>query len=425
MSIFVTKRNNTTERLSPEKLVKRLEKLCDITPKIPLNEINLDLVVNKVMRGCYDGVKTTEIDRLLSETGAFLNTVSLGYGMLAARIAVSSMHKETSDSFREVVEQMYTYVNEEVNEPAPMISDEVYEIIMKNIDVLEAAMDYTRDYDYDFFGIKTLERSYLTQINKKVVERPQMMLMRVSVGIHAEDIESALKTYNYMSRLMMTHATPTLFNSGTPRPQMSSCFLVTMKDDSIEGIYSTLATTAMISKHAGGIGVSIHKIRGAQSYIKGTNGSSNGIVPMLRVFNNTARYVDQGGGKRKGSFAMYLEPWHTDIEDFLNLKKNHGNEEQRARDLFFGLWIPDLFMERVEADEDWSLFCPNECKGLPDTWGEEFNALYTKYEGEGKARKTMKARDLWFATVESQIETGTPYMMYKDTCNRKSNWSSL
>eukprot|EP01122_Echinamoeba_exundans_P008160 TRINITY_DN2657_c0_g1_i3.p1 TRINITY_DN2657_c0_g1~~TRINITY_DN2657_c0_g1_i3.p1 ORF type:complete len:765 (+),score=222.51 TRINITY_DN2657_c0_g1_i3:221-2515(+) len=347
------------------------------------------------------------------------------YGELAARIAISNLQKETSSDFAEVIEKQYKYVNPKTGEPAPLIADDVYEIIMKHREAIEAKIDYRRDFKYDYFGFKTLERSYLVKLNGRTIERPQHLLMRVSIGIHKDDLESAFKTYDYMSRGMFIHATPTLFNAGTRVPQMSSCFLVAMKDDSIEGIYETLKQTALISKSAGGIGLSVHNIRSTQSYIRGTNGTSNGLVPMLRVFNDTARYVDQGGGKRKGAFAVYLEPWHADIFEFLDLKKNHGKEEIRARDLFYALWIPDLFMKRVEANGEWSLFCPNEAKGLYNSWGDEFEALYESYEKKGLAKRKVKAQELWFQIMQSQIETGTPYMLYKDACNRKSNQQNL
>ncbi|MEC7005737.1 MAG: ribonucleoside-diphosphate reductase subunit alpha, partial [Bacteroidota bacterium] len=343
----------------------------------------------------------------------------------ASRIAVSNLHKNTKKSFSETVKDLYEYIDPKTNEKAPLISDEVYSVIKKNADVLDSTIIYDRDFRYDFFGFKTLERSYLLKLNGEVAERPQQMLMRVAIGIHTDDIDSAIETYNYMSEGWFTHATPTLFNSGTPKPQMSSCFLLTTKEDSISGIYDTLKQCAQISQSAGGIGLSIHDIRATGSYIKGTNGTSNGIVPMLRVFNDTARYVDQGGGKRKGSFAIYVEPWHADIFDFLDLKKNHGKEEQRARDLFYALWIPDLFMKRVEENGDWTLMCPHECPGLSDTFGKKFEKLYKKYESEGKGRKTMKAQELWFKILESQIETGTPYMLYKDAANEKSNQKNL
>ncbi|XP_039791786.1 ribonucleoside-diphosphate reductase large subunit-like isoform X2 [Panicum virgatum] len=345
--------------------------------------------------------------------------------MLAGRIAVSNLHKNTMKSFSETVKVLYMHCDERSGLMAPMIADDVYEIVMKNAARLDSEINYDRDFDYDYFGFKTLERSYLLKVGGKVVERPQHMLMRVSVGIHKDDIESAVRTYHMMSQRWFTHASPTLFNAGTPRPQLSSCFLICMKDDSIEGIYDTLSECAAISKSAGGIGVSIHNIRATGSYIRGTNGTSNGIVPMLRVFNDTARYVDQGGGKRKGAFAVYLEPWHPDIFDFLDLRKNHGKEENRARDLFYALWVPDLFMERVQRNEQWSLFCPNEAPGLAECWGDEFQNLYHKYEREGKAKKVVSAQALWFDILKAQIETGTPYMLYKDACNRKSNQQNL
>ena len=305
--------------------------------------------------------------------------------------------------------------------PAPLLSDDVLQVIQDNYERINEVIDYSRDFQYDFFGFKTLERAYLLKVDGQIVERPQHMLMRCSIGIHVTDLEAAFETYNLMSEQWFTHATPTLFNAGTCNPQMSSCFLLAMRDDSIEGIYDTLKQTAMISKNAGGIGLAMHCIRAQNSYIRGTNGHSNGLVPMLKVYNDTARYVDQGGGKRKGSFAVYLEPWHADIYEFLQLRKNNGTEENRARDLFYALWIPDLFMKRVEADAEWSLMCPNECPGLFNCWGEKFEALYTQYEQEGRARKSIKARWLWEQIIDSQIETGTPYMLYKDACNKKSN----
>lgn len=382
-------------------------------------------IAKKVIQGMYDGVTTTILDNLAAETCASMTTVHPDYAILAARIAVSNLHKNTKKSFSAVVEDLHRYIDPKTGENASLIAEDVYDIIKANEDKLNSALIYSRDYHYDFFGFKTLERAYLLKINEIIVERPQHMLMRVSVGIHKEDIDAAIETYNLMSEKWMTHATPTLFNSGTPKPQMSSCFLLTMKDDSIDGIYDTLKQTALISQSAGGIGVAMHNIRAKGSYIKGTNGQSNGIVPMLRVFNDTARYVDQGGGKRKGSFAMYLEPWHADVFDFLDLKKNHGKEEQRARDLFYALWIPDLFMKRVKEDGDWTLMCPHECPGLSDVHSEEFEKLYTDYEFQGKGKKTIKAQKLWFKILESQIETGTPYIMYKDAANSKSNQQNL
>merc|ERR1711953_1556444 len=377
----------------------------------------------KVINGLYPGVTTVELDNLAAEIAATMTTKHPDYAILAARIVVANLHKETKKVFSEVVQDLRNIVSH--GRPAPMISEFHYKIIMKNADRLNSAIIYDRDFSYQYFGIKTLERSYLLKIDGKVVERPQHMLMRVAVGIHGEDIDGAIETYNMMSEKLFTHASPTMFNAATPRPQLSSCFLLTMASDSIEGIYDTLKQCALISKSAGGIGLNIHCIRSTGSYIGGTNGTSNGLVPMLRVFNNTARYVDQGGNKRPGAFAIYLEPWHADVFDFLDLKKNHGKEEQRARDLFYALWIPDLFMKRVEEDGQWSLMCPHECPGLHEVWGDKFEELYTKYEKEGRAKKTIKAQKLWYAIIESQIETGTPYMLYKDSCNRKSNQQNL
>jgi ribonucleoside-diphosphate reductase alpha chain len=354
-----------------------------------------------------------------------MTTTHPDYALLAARISVSNLHKNTKKSFVDTMTDLYTYVNPRTGKKAPLLADNVYKIIKDNAELLDSTIIYNRDFAYDYFGFKTLERSYLLKLNGEIAERPQHMLMRVSVGIHLDDLDAAIETYHLMSKKYFTHATPTLFNSGTPKPQMSSCFLLAMKDDSIDGIYDTLKQTAKISQSAGGIGLSIHNIRATGSYIAGTNGTSNGIVPMLRVFNDTARYVDQGGGKRKGSFAIYVEPWHADIFDFLNLKKNHGKEEMRARDLFYAMWIPDLFMRRVEEDTTWTLMCPNECPGLYDTHGEEFEKKYLEYEKENKGRKTIKARELWEKILESQIETGTPYMLYKDAANRKSNQKNL
>ena len=344
---------------------------------------------------------------------------------LVPRIAVSNLHKETHKKFSDSIATLYNMKQSMTGKAIPMIDEKYYNIVMKHKDKLDAAILYDRDFQYQYFGFKTLERSYLLKKDGKVVERPQQMLMRVAVGIHGEDIDAAIETYDLLSQKLFTHASPTLFNAATPRPQLSSCFLLTMASDSIEGIYDTLKQCALISKSAGGIGLNVHCIRSTGSYIAGTNGNSNGLVPMLRVFNNTARYVDQGGNKRPGAFAIYLEPWHADIFDFLDLRKNHGKEESRARDLFYALWIPDLFMKRVKADADWSLMCPDECPGLHEVWGDEFEALYEKYEKEGRARKTVKAQKLWYHVIESQIETGTPYMLYKDACNRKSNQQNL
>ncbi len=419
--MFVAKRDGRKEPIMFDKITARIRKLnYGLNPLVdPVR------VAMRVIEGLYDGVTTSELDNLAAEIAATMTTTHPDYAKLAARISVSNLHKNTKKSFSETMEDLYTYVNPRTGKKAPLLSDEVYNIIKKNADKLDSSIIYNRDFGYDFFGFKTLERSYLLKLNGQIVERPQHMLMRVSIGIHLNDIESALETYELMSKRYFTHATPTLFNSGTPKPQMSSCFLLAMKDDSIDGIYDTLKQTAKISQSAGGIGLSIHNVRATGSYIAGTNGTSNGIVPMLRVFNDTARYVDQGGGKRKGSFAIYVEPWHADIFDFLELKKNHGKEEMRARDLFYAMWTPDLFMKRVEQNAEWTLMCPNECPDLYNVHGDEFDKLYLKYESEGRGRKTIKARDLWEKILESQIETGTPYMLYKDSANRKSNQKNL
>ena len=419
--MYVLKRDGRKEAVKFDKITARVIKLCyGLDPLV-----SAEAVAMKVIEGIYDGVTTSELDSLAAEVAAAKTIEHPDYALLASRISVSNLHKNTKKTFSEAMEDLYTYIDPKTGQNASLLADDVYAVIMENKDVLDSSIIYDRDFRYDYFGFKTLERSYLLRLKGEIAERPQHMLMRVSVGIHKNDIQAAIKTYNLMSEGWFTHATPTLFNAGTPKPQMSSCFLLTMKEDSITGIYDTLSQTAKISQSAGGIGLAIHDIRAKGSYIKGTNGTSNGIVPMLRVFNDTARYVDQGGGKRKGSFAMYLEPWHADVFDFLELKKNHGKEEQRARDLFYALWIPDLFMKRVEENGDWTLMCPHECPGLSDTYGEEFEALYTKYEKEGKGRKTIKAQDLWFKVLESQIETGTPYMLYKDAANKKSNQQNL
>ena len=419
--MYVLKRDGRREPVQFDKITARIKKLCYGLH----NAVDPTKVAMRVIEGVYDGVTTTELDNLAAEVAATNAVTHPDYAQLASRIAVSNLHKATKKSFTETMEDLHNYVDPVTGENASLIADDVWEIIQKNAELLDSSIIYDRDFNYDFFGFKTLERSYLLKIKGEIAERPQHMLMRVAVGIHKDDMESAIETYNMMSEGWFTHATPTLFNAGTPKPQMSSCFLLTMKEDSISGIYDTLKQCAKISQNAGGIGLAIHDIRGTGSYIKGTNGTSNGIVPMLRVFNDTARYVDQGGGKRKGSFAIYIEPWHSDIFDFLELRKNHGKEEQRARDLFYALWTPDLFMKRVEENGDWTLMCPNECPGLADSWGPEFEALYTKYEAEGKGRKTIKAQDLWFKILESQVETGTPYMLYKDAANGKSNQQNL
>ncbi len=420
--MYVLKRDGNKESIKFDKITARIQKLCYGLEPTHVNPVN---VAMKVIEGIYAGVTTHELDNLAAEIAASLTTTHPDYALLASRIAVSNLHKSTNKSFSKTMSALYHFVDPKTGLQAPLIADDVHEIIEKNAQLLDSTIIYDRDFGYDYFGFKTLERSYLLRLNGKVAERPQHMLMRVAVGIHKEDIESAIVTYNLMSERWFTHATPTLFNAGTPKPQMSSCFLLTMKDDSIDGIYDTLKQCAKISQSAGGIGLSIHNVRATGSYIRGTNGTSNGIVPMLRVFNDTARYVDQGGGKRKGSFAIYLEPWHADIFEFLDLRKNVGKEEIRARDLFTALWIPDLFMKRVKDNGEWSLMCPNECPGMSDCYGAEFEALYTKYEREGKARKTVKAQELWFAILDSQIETGNPYMLYKDACNEKSNQKNL
>jgi ribonucleoside-diphosphate reductase alpha chain len=419
--MYVVKRDGHREPVMFDKITERIKKLC-----YGLNElVDPVKVAMRVIEGLYDGVSTSELDNLAAETAASMTIAHPDYAQLAARVAISNLHSNTKKSFSETMKDMYNYVNPRNGQDAPLIADDVYKVIQENAAFLDSHIIYTRDFNYDYFGFKTLERSYLLKINGKIVERPQHMLMRVSVGIHLDDLKSVIETYDLMSKKFFTHATPTLFNAGTPKPQMSSCFLLAMQDDSIDGIYDTLKQTAKISQSAGGIGLSIHNVRATGSYIRGTNGTSNGIVPMLRVFNDTARYVDQGGGKRKGSFAIYIETWHADIFDFLDLKKNTGKEEMRARDLFFAMWTSDLFMKRVQEDSTWTLMCPNECPGLYDVYGDEFEALYTDYEFRGKGRKTIRARELWEKILESQIETGTPYMLYKDAANRKSNHKNL
>ncbi|SDL67116.1 ribonucleoside-diphosphate reductase alpha chain [Catalinimonas alkaloidigena] len=420
--MYVLKRDGRRESVKFDKITARIEKLCY---GLDLRYVKPVEVAMKVIDGIYDGVTTVELDNLAAETAATMTVRHPDYALLAARIAVSNLHKTTSKSFSNTMKRLYQYVDPKTGENASLISREVYEVVKKHAVLLDSTIIYDRDFGYDFFGFKTLERSYLLKLDGKVVERPQHMLMRVAVGIHQNDIDQVIKTYELLSERWFTHATPTLFNAGTPKPQLSSCFLLTMKEDSIPGIYDTLKQCAQISQSAGGIGLSIHNVRATGSYIKGTNGTSNGLIPMLKVFNDTARYVDQGGGKRKGAFAVYLEPWHADVFDWLDLKKNHGKEELRARDLFYALWTPDLFMKRVEANEEWSLFCPNEAPGLADCYGDEFERLYEKYEREGRARRVVKAQDLWFEILESQTETGTPYMLFKDHANRKSNQKNL
>ena len=419
--MYVVKRDGHKEPVMFDKITDRIKKLC-----YGLNTLVEPVkVAMRVIEGLYDGVSTSELDNLAAETAASMTISHPDYAQLAARIAISNLHSNTKKSFSETMNEMFHYVNPRTNLEAPLLSEEVHKVIMDNAEFLDSHIIYNRDFNYDYFGFKTLERSYLLKINGKIVERPQHMLMRVSVGIHLNDLDSVIETYDLMSKKFFTHATPTLFNAGTPKPQMSSCFLLAMQDDSIDGIYDTLKQTAKISQSAGGVGLSIHNVRATGSYIRGTNGTSNGIVPMLRVFNDTARYVDQGGGKRKGSFAIYIETWHADIFEFLDLKKNTGKEEMRARDLFFAMWTSDLFMKRVQEDSYWTLMCPNECPGLYDVYGEEFETMYIDYETRGKGRKTIKARELWEKILESQIETGTPYMLYKDAANRKTNQKNL
>ena len=420
--MLVIKRDQRKESVKFDKITARIEKL---SYGLNTKYVKTIEIAKKVIDGIYDGVSTQELDELAAETAATLTTKHPDYAILAARISISNLHKTTSKSFSSTMKRLYTYINPKTGKNASLLSKEIYGIINKNASILDSSIIYDRDFSYDYFGFKTLEKSYLLKLKGLVVERPQHMLMRVAIGIHKENIDAAIETYNLLSEKWFTHATPTLFNAGTPKPQLSSCFLLTMKDDSIEGIYDTLKQCAKISQSAGGIGLSIHNVRATGSYINGTNGISNGIIPMLRNFDMTARYVDQGGGKRKGSFAIYIEPWHADIFEFLQLKKNHGKEELRARDLFYAMWIPDLFMKRVEANEDWSLFSPDEAKDLHETYGDDFEKLYTKYEKEGKARKSVKAQDLWFEILESQIETGNPYILYKDAANKKSNQKNL
>ena len=419
----VLKRNGQYEEVSFDKILNRIKALSqgsEFNLKLSIDET---LIAQKVVQEIYDGVKTTELDELSSQISIAMYSKNPEFKILASRIVISNHHKNTLNKFSEKIEELYNYHSK--GQHKPLIAEYMYQLVMKHRTEIDSAIDYHKDYDFDFFGFKTLEKSYLYKTDGKIVERPQDMLMRVSLAIHRNNLKEALNNYDLMSKHYFTHATPTLYNAGSNREQFASCFLLTMKEDSISGIYDTLKDCALISKYAGGIGLSIHDIRAKDSHIAGTNGQSNGLVPMLRVFNDTARYVDQGGGKRNGSFAMYLEPWHADVFEFIELKKNHGNELERARDLFYALWIPDLFMERVLSDGEWSLFCPHECPGLSDTWGEEFNKLYEKYVKEGRQRKTIMARELWQTILTSQLEVGTPYLLYKDTCNRKSNQNNL
>ena len=420
--MFVTTRSGKKETVKFDKITLRISKLT-----YGLNSSFIDAmeVAKKTIQGLFDGITTEELDNLSAEVAAYMSSTHPDYSKLAARIAMANLHRKTSDSFTETMSALFDFVDPKTNEGTPLISQRLMDVVNEHKDRIESEIAYSRDFEYDYFGFKTLERSYLLKINGQIVERPQHMLMRVALGIHFEDIDAAMETYHLLSEKWFTHASPTLFNAGTNKAQMSSCFLLSMKGDSIDGIYDTLKQCALISQSAGGIGLSIHNIRAKGTFIKGTNGTSNGIVPMLKVFNDTARYVDQGGGKRKGAFAVYLEPWHADIHDFLELKKNHGKEELRARDLFYALWINDLFMERVEQDGEWSLFCPHEAPGLADTYGKEFLALYTKYEKEGRAKEVVSARKLWMKIMESQVETGSPFMLFKDAANQKSNQKNL
>lgn len=420
--MYVYKRDGREEPVRFDKITARVQRLCY---GLDTKHVDAVAITQRVISGVYQGVTTIELDNLAAETAAYMTTIHPDYAILAARIAVSNLHKQTTKQYSQVSKELYEYINPKTGKHSPMISKETYDVILKHSDELNSAIVYDRDFNYNYFGFKTLERSYLLRIDGKVAERPQHLIMRVAVGIHGDDIERVIESYNLMSQRYFTHGSPTLFNAGTPNPQMSSCFLVAMKDDSIDGIYDTLKTCALISKSAGGIGLHIHNIRSTGAYIAGTNGTSNGIIPMVRVFNNTARYVDQGGNKRPGAFALYLEPWHSDIFDFIDIRKNHGKEEIRARDLFPALWIPDLFMERVEQNGDWTLFSPNEAPGLPDVYGDEFKQLYEKYERENRGRQTVKAQKLWYAILEAQTETGTPFMLYKDACNKKTNQKNL
>ena len=420
--MFVVKRDGRREAVKFDKITARIVKLSYGLHSQYVDPVK---VAQKVINGIFSGIKTTELDNLASQEAAAMSIEHPDYALLASRIAVSNLHKNTQKSFTKAMKALHSFVDPSTGLKASLLAEDVWEIIEKNAELLDSTLIYDRDYNFDYFGFKTLEKSYLLRINGQVAERPQQMYMRVAIGIHKEDLPAAIETYHALSEGWFTHATPTLYNAGTPKPQMSSCFLLQMKEDSIDGIYDTLKQCAKISQSAGGIGLAVHKIRAKGAYIKGTNGTSNGIVPMLRVFNDTARYVDQGGGKRKGSFAIYLEPWHNDIFDFLDLKKNTGQEDLRTRDLFLALWVCDLFMQRVEDDLEWSLFCPSEAPGLHECWGEEFEAKYTKYEAEGKARRKVKARDLWAKIMEAQIETGVPYMLFKDAANRKSNQQNL
>ena len=419
-SMKVIKRNGTAEEVSFDKVLQRIRKAAKGL------QVNADVLSQQVLSQIIDGVHTSELDELTAQVAASLCTNHPDWGVLSSRIAISNHHKQTNDSFSEVVLILANQTMPKTGEKTQIVSDELVAIVKAHGTEIDARIEYDRDYLFDYFGFKTLERSYLLKdTSMKIMERPQHLWMRVALALWSSDLPRAFETYDLLSTKAFTHATPTLFNAGTPRQQLSSCFLLSMADDSIAGIYKTLGDCAAISKYAGGIGLHVHNVRARGSLIRGTNGQSNGLVPMLRVFNNTARYVDQGGGKRNGSFAVYLEPWHADVEDFLKMKLNTGSEEERARDLFYALWIPDLFMERVEADGQWTLFCPNEAPGLAEVWGEKFNELYLRYEREGRGRKQVSAQKLWFSMLDSQMETGTPYILFKDACNRKSNQQNL
>ena len=420
--IKVIKRNGKKEPVMLDKIVDRITQQ---TYKLDQKWVIPFDVAQKVIAGVAPNIKTSVLDRLAMETAASLATKHPDYSILAARLAITTLHKETKKSFSETVSDLYNYIDPRTNRLSPIVSDSFQNIVNEHKGRLDSAIVHSRDHNFDYFGFKTLEKSYLLKLNGVVAERPQYMYMRTAIQIWGNNIDKVIETYNYLSEGYYTHATPTLFNSGTGRPQLSSCFLLDTEDDSIEGIFNTLKESAQISKNAGGIGISFNKVRGKGTYIAGTNGTSNGIIPFLKIFNETARAVDQGGGKRKGSIAIYMEPWHSDIMEFLDLRKNQGKDEIRARDLFLAMWMNDLFMERVDLDEDWSLMCPHECTGLNETYGEEFRELYLKYEKEGRYKKVIKAREVWNKILESQIETGTPYILYKDAINEKSNQSNI
>lgn len=416
----VTKRDGELKTVEFDKILRRL-KILGNEAGIKINYTSLAM---KVIDQLFDGISTTKIDELSAEQCASMSSTHHDYNTLAGRIVVSNHQKNTEPSFSKVMTALYNFKDKHGHH-SPLVSEELYAVVQVAGDELDAMCDYSRDYLIDYFGFKTLDRAYLMKIDGKAVERAQHMWLRVAMGIHGTDMSAIQETYDYMSRKYFTHATPTLFNAGTPHPQLSSCFLQAMENDSVDGIYNTLKDCALISKWAGGIGLHIHNVRASGSHIRGTNGNSNGIVPMLKVFNHTAKYIDQGGGRRNGSFAIYLEPWHADVEMFLQMRKNHGDEELKARDLFYAVWVPDLFMERIKANGKWTLMCPDECPGLADVYGDEFVALYTKYEQEGRGRSTVNARDIWLQILDAQMETGTPYILFKDACNKKSNQKNI